>query len=151
MAIMTSEEWEVVSRAVALQVAHERIVGTDRTLPVKIETVRAAKDAELKRAIEAEVVDGKLLAEEMKRLVGEVALLTIALYFAQGNRDQMLKDKPRLYVALHGLLTFSRTFRAAAYARWAELLPWGRPVLSAAERARAVEVIERADLPPAIC
>jgi len=148
--MMTSEEWEVVTRAVALQAAHERIVGTDRTLPDKIETVRAAKDAELKRlvpsAIEAESIDGELLGEEIKRLVGEKALLSVALYFAQTNYAQMLKDKPGIYISLHGLLTFSRTFRAAAYARWAELLRGREFVFSSADRARAIEIIERADL-----
>jgi len=142
---MTAEEWAVVSRAVALQVAQDRIVGTDRTLPAKIKTVCAAKDAEQTRLIEVDVVDGNLLAEELMCLTGEKALLTIALYFAQKNYDEMLKGKPGLYVALHGLLTFSRTFRAAARARWAELLGWG-PVLSPADRARAVEVIQTANL-----
>jgi hypothetical protein len=143
--MMTSEEWAVVTHAVALQLARDRIVGTDRTLPAKIKTVCAAKDAEQTRLIEAEVVDGNLLAEELMCLIGEAALLTIALHFTQTNYEQMLKDKPRIYVALHGLLTFSRTFRAAAYARWAELLS-GKPVLSAAERARAVKLIQAADL-----
>ena len=145
---MTTEEWDALARAVALEVAHERIVGTDRTLPIKIETIRAAKDAELKRlgpsAIEAESIDGNLLAEEVKRLVGEIALLTMALFFAHRN-DELLKDKPKPYTALHGLLTLSRTFRAALWARWTELLRHG-PVLSAAERSRALEVIHTANL-----
>lgn len=147
--MMTSEEWDVLIHAAALQIAHERIVGTDRTLPVKIEAVRACKDAELKglvpSAIEAESVDGKLLGEKVKRLVGEIAVLELARYMAQRNYDQMLKDKPKPYVALRGLLTLSRTFGATLHARWAELLS-GEPVFSAAERARAVEIIEKADL-----
>ncbi len=147
---MTSEEWDVITHAVALQMARDRIVGTDRTLPAKIRTVCAAKDAEQTRLIEGEVVDGNLLAEELMRLTQEGALLSIALHFAQTGYDEMLKNKPRLYIALHGLLTLSRTFRAAAYARWAELLG-GRPVLSSADRNRAVEMIVRADLGVPLC
>jgi hypothetical protein len=142
--MMALEDWDVLTHVASLQLAHERIVGTDRTLPVKIEAVRAAKDAELKRlvpsAIEAETIDGKLLGEEVKRLVGEIAVLVIARHVAQSNYDRMLKDKPRLYVASHGWLTLSRTFRAAVRARWAGLLGWG-PVFSPTERARAVEII----------
>ncbi len=141
---MTSEEWDVIRGAVALQMAHDRIVGTDRTLPAKIKTVCAAKDAEQTRLIGAEVIDGNLLAEKLMCLIGEKALLTIALYFTQKNYQE-LKDKPGLYVTLHGFLTLSRTIRAAARARWAELL-WGKPVLSAAERARAVELIQTVNL-----
>lgn len=141
---MTSEEWDVIRDAVALQMAHDRIVGTDRTLPAKIKRVCATKDAEQTRLIEAGVVDGKLLAEELMSLTGEKALLTIALHFAQRNHEE-LKVKSGLYVTLHGFLTLSRTFRAAARARWAELR-WGKPVLSAAERARAVNLIQTANL-----
>jgi hypothetical protein len=92
--MMTLGEWDVLTRAAALQLAHERIVGTDRTLPVKIEAVRAAKDAEIERivrsATEAEIAivpkDIDRLYEpvpEVKRLREEMAVLVIARYAAQ--------------------------------------------------------------------
>jgi hypothetical protein len=144
----TSEEWKVVTRAVAIQLAQERIFGTDRTLPVKIEAILSAKHAELNRLIpsatEAEIpVDGERIVEEGKRLIEEQALLVIARVYAQRNYE-MLKDMPKPYIALHGLLTLSRTFRATLHGRCAELLGWHG--LSAAERARAVEMIQTADL-----
>jgi hypothetical protein len=150
---MTSEEWEIVTRAVALQLAEDQIFGTDRTLPVKIRAILAAKDAELKRivpsATEAEIpIDGKRLGEAIKRLVEEKALLTIGLYFAQRNYE-MRKDKPKPYIALRGLLTLSRTFRATLRARWlvVQLRIVGKGAdFSATERARAVELIQTADL-----
>ena len=192
MTTFTQEEWDVLRFAAALQLAQERIVGTDRTLPVRIESVRAAKDAEIERLVQkateagttidlsegisrikeeaervmdegavplgfqpsayvndlrrrtVEAINERLyeVVPEIKRLREEKALLEVAGDAARRNYDQMVKDKPRPYVALHGLLTLSRTFRAAVRARWAELLGWG-PVFSEAVRARAAEVLQR--------
>jgi hypothetical protein len=68
--MMTLEEWDVLTRAAALQLAQEQIVGTDRTLPVKIEAVRAAKEAKIERLvrspIEAEITSGEPQRERLR-------------------------------------------------------------------------------------
>ena len=191
MVTFTKEEWDILTYAAALQLAQEQIIGTDKTLPVKIEALRAAKEAEIERLVQSateagvtidaskdveriideaqRAIDGglappgcvpsdyvnelrrrtvKALTDrlyealpEIKRLREEGALLEIARDAARRNYDQILKDKPRPYIALHALLTLSRTFRAAAFARWSELLS-GEPAFSATVRARAEEVLE---------
>jgi hypothetical protein len=85
------------------------------------------------------------LVPEVKRLGEEKAVLVVARHTAQTNYEQMLKDKSKPYIALHGLLTLSRSFRASAYASLAKLLDGG-PTLSDSERERAAEVILKADL-----
>ena len=76
----------------------------------------------------------------MKRLIAGKAILTVFRYALQQKLDQMLKDKSKAYVGLHGLVKLESSFRAAIAARIATLL--GRkPTSSESERERAMRII----------
>lgn len=142
---MIPEEQDILIHAAALLLAQEGIFGTDRTLSAKIDAVIAAKDAEMARLQkdcldDPELRDIDKLVPGVTRLSEENGILTVARYVSQDNYDQMLKDKSQAYVVLHGLITLSRTLRAAAYARLARLLD-GKSTLSESERERATRVI----------
>jgi|HubBroStandDraft_1064217.scaffolds.fasta_scaffold00069_29 hypothetical protein len=142
---MSPEENDVLIHAAALLLAEEGIYGTDKTLPAKIDAVIAAKDAEME-GLQRYCLHGPELRDVDKvvpgvaRLSEEKGILVVARYILQGKYDQMLRDKPKAYIALHGFVTLSRTFRAAAALSLAKLLGGG-PALSQFERERATKVI----------
>lgn len=140
---MKPEEWDVLTNAAALLVAQERIFGTDRTLTAKIDAVIAAKEADMEKLVASrldECRDLDTLVPAVNRLSGEKGILIVARYMVQRKYDQMLSGKPKAYLALHGVITLSRTFRAAVRASVARLLH-GQCVLSDSERELAVRVI----------
>jgi hypothetical protein len=143
--LMTPEEHDVLIHAAALLLAGEGIYGTDKTLPAKIDAVIAEKDAEME-GLKRFCLDGPELRDIEKlvpgvaRLSEEQGILVVARYILEGKYDQMLRDKPKAYVALHGFVTLSRTFCAAAAMRFARLIGGG-PALSESERERATRVI----------
>jgi hypothetical protein len=143
--IMTSEEWDVLVHACACLLAQEGIFGTDRTLPAKIDAVIAAKQEEIERLEQSCLGDPDLkdidkLVPSVARLSEEQGILVMASHMMQDKYDQMLKDKPKAYIALHGLITLSRTYRAALYARAAREIGGGS-MLPDSERQRATKLI----------